>query len=562
MSSSSTQHLDGQLVSRWASAASQGFHVAQVEIDNLNVFPVPDGDTGTNLYLTAQAADEAVISCSKRGANDLFEAFAHGALLGARGNSGVIMSQILRGVADVACSPGAVGDGTTLTAALRRATDLAYQAVEVPKEGTILTVARAAADGADQASDPESLEAVCRSAAQAAIVALRLTPEQLPVLKDAGVVDAGGRGLVVLLDALVQAVTGEAIEREHFASPEGDAVGATGPDSLAAALGEHTQGRAADECAGPGFEVMYLLESDDEVVPGLRKKLAALGDSLVVVGGSRLWNVHVHVDDVGAAIEAAIEVGRPYRIKVMALEDVHHHATAQPSPAESLERQDAMPGRTLVAVAHGPGVAEVLAEAGVTVVRAFPGRRSSTSELLAGIATAGTREIILLPSDKDTRVVADAAAEQARKTGLRVAVIQTRSIVQTLAAVAVHDPLAHFDDDLATMGRSAAETRYGAVTVAVKDAVTSAGVCRIGDVLGLVDGDITDIGRSLSGTSARILDRMLSRGGELVTVVAGVDANRHLIDSVVAAAQTGHSHVDVEIIYGGQGLWPIIIGVE
>jgi uncharacterized protein len=216
----------------------------------------------------------------------------------------------------------------------------------------------------------------------------------------------------------------------------------------------------------------------------------------------------------------------------------------------------------LVAVSHGPGVAALLQESGVTTVGAKPGRRPSTAELLDGIKRSGAREVVLLPSDGDTRTVAEAAAEEARKDGVRAAVIPTRSFVQTLAAAAVHDPGAHFEDDLVAMGRSSASTQYGAITIAVRQAMTTAGVCEIGDVLGLLDGDIVAIGSTLVEAGTAIAMRMLERGGELLTIVAGEDADEALVSAVAEAAEDARPEIEIEIVQGGQPLWPLIFGLE
>ncbi|MEI6622762.1 MAG: DAK2 domain-containing protein [Actinomycetes bacterium] len=547
------ESFDTSTVRDWSQAAFAGFGEARAEIDALNVFPVPDGDTGTNMFLTAESAAEAVsdvlAGAGPQAQPPLFEvinAFALGALLGARGNSGVIMSQILRGVSDVVCAADdRPVQGQELADALTRAADLAYQAVAAPKEGTILSVARAAELAAQQsASEAGSLADVAGAAAAAAQVALDKTPEQLEVLRDAGVVDSGGRGLVVLLDALAEAVTGV-----HHRS-----IAYKGAVTASASIESHTV-----TYGGPAYEVMYLLDGDDELVPPMRTQLAGLGDSLVVVGGNGLWNVHVHVDDIGAAIEAGIAAGRPYRIKVTHLEEAEGLRKSGRGDGETLDSERS--GRALVAISHGPGVTTLLAEEGVTVVPAVPGRRPSTAELLGGILRSGGQEVIVLPSDKDTRAVAEAAAAQARDQGIRVAVVPTRSIVQTLAAVAVHQPTAHFDDDLVAMGRESGAARYGAVTTASRDSLTSAGQCRIGDVLGLVDGEIVEIGDSIAATAVRVLTRMLASGGELVTIIAGEQADPELINSVVGAAEEGRE-VEVEVIDGQQPLWPLIMGVE
>src|SRR6266540_3986673 len=278
-----------------------GLRRHQREIDDLNVYPVPDGDTGTNLVLTVAAADEALAleADALASLGHALRCAARGALLGARGNSGVILSQILRGLADALAAAPLAG-GRALATALATAASAAYQAVAQPVEGTILTVVRAAAQAA-AAADSDDLATVARAAADAARAALARTPEQLPVLARAGVVDAGGRGLCVMLDALVEVITGERPSDEPVV-----------PASVRPPL---TMAResGSDDYA---YEVQFLLDATETAVAPLKQSLAKLGDSLVVVGGDGTWNVHVHVNDVGAAVEAGVEAGRPHRITV------------------------------------------------------------------------------------------------------------------------------------------------------------------------------------------------------------------------------------------------------
>ena len=340
-------------------------------------------------------------------------------------------------------------------------------------------------------------------------------------------------GLVVVLEALAQAVSGV---------PGGaGAVARIAPPTVAVEVG------ATRHYGGPAYEVMFLLEADEAHVRPLKSRLDELGDSLVVVGGDGLWNVHVHVDDAGAAVEAAMAAGRPYRIRITHLEPVISATT---------------PARALVAVSHGPGVAGLLGGAGVGVVPAAARQRPSTAELLAAIRATHAPEVVVLPSDKDTTGVAEAAAEQARADGVRVSVIPTRSIVQTLAAVAVHDPSARFDDDVVAMTRAAGATRYAAVTVASRAALTTVGPCEVGDILGLVDGDIVAIGSDPAEVARDILGRMLAVGGELVTLVLGADAGPDLVDGLPEWLARTQPLVEVAVHDGGQPLWPIIMGVE
>jgi DAK2 domain fusion protein YloV len=533
--------LDAVATRDWCHRAVEALAEAREEIDALNVFPVPDGDTGTNLLLTMVAAARAVDDARPAGDLDTTcRAAAHGALMGARGNSGIILSQLLRGAGDV-LGQEAVPRGRALGAALGRAADLAYAAVAEPIEGTMLTVARAAAAAAAAAGCDE-LDTVAMAAAHAAHEAVARTPEQLDVLASAGVVDAGGQGLAVLLDALVSVVTG--------AQPAAASRPTQLPDLFPVAAGGGNHPAPAD---GPAFEVMYLLDADTDAVQAMRATLAGLGDSLVVVGGDGLWNVHVHVDDVGAAIEAGVQAGRPHRIRVTHFGDA---AARRSDGREELGR------RGVVAVVAGDGLAALFEVAGATVVPGGPGLRPSTSQLLEGIQRAHTGEVVVLPNDGDSLGVAEAAAIQARADGIRVAVIPTRTSVQAIAAIAVHDADRSFDDDVVAMTSAAGHMRHGAITIAAREAVTMAGICQPGDVLGVVDGDFAIIGADLPEVASQVVDRLLSGGGELVTLVTGADTDPALAEQLIDHVRRTRPEVDTAVYEGGQQRYPLLIGVE
>ena len=530
--------LDCTTIREWAYAALDGLEDARARIDSLNVFPVPDGDTGTNVYLTMEAActavDAALVESRTRAA--AATAMARGALLGARGNSGVILSQILKGTGDVLgdLPEDHPVDGQAIARLLRRGADLAYAAVARPVEGTILTVARAAADAAQEAVDAgvtDTSEVLAR-AAENARHALERTPELLETLRMAGVVDAGGQAFVVVLDALAEVVEG--VRRPRSVAPR--------------AVVQPIENRRDVDYVGPAFEVMYLLDANEAAIPGLRSSLDVLGDSLVIVGGEGLWNVHVHVADAGAAVEAGMAAGRPYRLRITYLHTDEH--------ADELQL------RSVVAVVHGAGIAELLRGQGVHIVPASAGQRPSTSEILEAIVNSHSGEVIVLPSDGDTRAVAEIAATQARADGIRVSVIPTRSVVQTLAAVAVSDPDARFDDDVVSMTRAAGATHYGAITTSVREALTSAGTCRPGDILGLVDGDIRFIGHDSDESSRALITSMLAAGAELLTLVYGEAASDYMRSVIPRWLATEYPLVDVVTYEGGQPLWPLIIGVE
>jgi DAK2 domain fusion protein YloV len=532
--------LDAGALRRWCSAGREGLAAARAEIDDLNVYPVPDGDTGTNLLLTMESVEQAVRAAPTDMAATV-QAMAHGALMGARGNSGVILSQLLRGLAEVleageTCSPA------DLRRALARAAELGYAAVATPVEGTLLTVARECAEAVAALED--DLAGVVRQARAAADRSLGRTPDLLPQLKAAGVVDAGGRGLCVLLAALEQVVTGEAV------------ASATAPQLL---VPRDRSGLGAAREAGSdafAYEVQFLLrDASDDAVEQLKDALGALGDSLVVVGADGLFNVHVHVNDVGAAVEAGIEAGRPFRITVTRFEDQ--------IADERLPVMNERPvGRSVVAVAPGEGLAALFRQAGAEVVLGGPSSNPSTVELLEAVRRAGTAEVVLLPNDANSTGVASAAAAAARDEGWSVAVVPTRSALQGLAALAVADPSRSFTDDVASMAEAAGSTRWGEVTVAVREAVTMAGVCRPGDVLGLIEGDVVLLGDDVEQVGGELLHRMLLGGGELVTLVTGQDLPEGAGDRLAEQVERAHPAVEVVQYSGGQPHYPLLLGVE
>ncbi|MFD5162040.1 DAK2 domain-containing protein [Streptomyces hawaiiensis] len=562
--------FDALAVRTWCGLALGTLGRAREEIDAINVYPVADGDTGTNLYLTVEsavAAVEAVFAGHAAGSGpdgptlaDAARAMAHGALIGARGNSGTILAQLLRGMAQVlADDDTARADGRDLRLALRHAADSARRAVAHPVEGTVLTVASAAADAADGVEG--DCGTVARAAYDGARTALAATPGQLPVLERAGVVDAGGRGLVAVLGALVETFTGERA-REGVAvsactGPSGGPHARVGPVPVDGVLDECADSAAAvPDQDGPAFEVIYLLDAEDRAVERLRERLDALGDSLVVVGGDGLWNVHVHVDDAGAAVEAGIEAGRPHRIRIthFGADDVHATGAERP-PRERAQR-------AVVAVVPGEGLAGLYTEAGATTVLARPGEPPASGELVQAVRRAHAREVVLLPNDADLRHTAAAAAEQVRTEGIRVALIPTRSAVQGIAALAVHEPDRRFDEDVVSMTSAAGATRYAEVTVAERQSWTMAGICQAGDVLGLIDGDVAVIGSDVAVTAETVLDRMLSAGGEMVTLVLGDDVPDTVADHLEGRVREGYLAVDTVVYRGGRQGALLLIGVE
>jgi dihydroxyacetone kinase-like predicted kinase len=604
------QVLDPAAVRRWTDVSVDLLDDCRAELDRINVFPVADSDTGTNLLLTVRSAADAIArqrsdALPAPGAHLVAAAAADGALRGARGNSGVIVSQLFRGVAEVlaggcdgGCADGLTGPG--LAEALSRSDDLARAAVSRPVEGTVLTVLSAAAAAAlavsgggtgptsgdgpastsgdgtsgggtgptsDGGSGP-TLHEVATAAVRGAREALTDTPRLLPVLARAGVVDAGGYGLVVLLRALVAVVEerpvqpSEPIEALATAAP-----GAPGQRGWVrdrdALVGEREGGSTRFE-----YEVMFLLtESTPGRVRRLRARLDDLGDSVALVGsggvgpgglgtGAEVWNVHVHCNDVGAAIEAGVVAGRPRRITVVRFLD-------QEADARAAEAGGRFPhARAVVAVVGAASIAQLIAAEGVSTLLAAPGRTPSPNRIAAAAAGTRARHVVLLPNDPELTAVAEEAAELAWAAGQEAVVVPTSSVLQGLAALAVHDPTRRAGDDVVAMAEAAAATRTGVVQIAATEALTWVGRCEAGDVLGLVDGEVVLIEHDLALGSRLLVERMLHTGGELVTVLLGDDAPEGLGEMLESHLRRAHPEVDVQLYRGGPTGQPLALGVE
>jgi DAK2 domain fusion protein YloV len=552
----------------------------RAELDRINVFPVADGDTGTNLVLTLRAAAEElarrpVPAGRADTAAEVAAALARGALRGARGNSGVIVSQLPRGLAEVLAdaegwpddeADGGV-DGRVLAAALCRADELARAAVSRPVEGTVLSVLRAAALASTEVAERGgALDEVVRAAAEGSAAALADTPRQLPMLARAGVVDAGGRGLVLLLDALAGVVTGRPTTVHTIGSPVDHAADhadhAGRARDRAALIADRESGASEYD-----YEVMYLLEgSSAGRIEALRARLDELGDSVAVVGdggpaGIGQWNVHVHCTDVGAAIEAGVEAGRPHRITVVRFADQR----ASPMAVDGAEAGRFRLARAVVTVVSGEPVAELVRADAVVALVAAPEQPPGAGEIAAAVAGTRARHVVVLPNDIELTPIAEEAADLARVAGAEVVVVPTSSVLQGLAALAVHDVERRPGDDVVAMAEAAAATRTGVVQIATGEALTWAGRCYAGDVLGLVDGEVVLIEHDLTAAACQLADRMLTAGGELVTVLLGENRQGGTDElGRLLADHLRHTHPEVEVVRyrGGPVGRPVQLGVE
>jgi DAK2 domain fusion protein YloV len=532
-------------------------------INRLNVYPVPDGDTGTNMARTLDAV-VAELDGADEGMDTTCDAISHGSLMGARGNSGVILSQILRGLAGT-LKGATEGTATKVAEALKAASAAAYQAVLKPIEGTILTVVRESADAAHEAAQGgATLAGVLHAARVAGKSALDRTPEMLPVLKDAGVVDAGGAGFLLLLDSALHVVDGVPL-------PEPDEGEGPTPEQLEAVAHRHTEGGV--DVSELRYEVMYFLDLPDEHIQSFKEGWGAIGDSIVVVGGDGLWNCHVHTNDIGAAVEVALDLGgRPRRIRVTDLfEEVaeeHAHREAEmghgrPSHPQSGRAPSGLPAVTcaVVAVSSGDGLSELFWQLGVQgVVTGGQTLNPSTAELLAAVEAVNADQVVVLPNNKNIIPVAEQLDALTSKT---VVVVPTRSMPEALAALVVYDPEADAPSNGDEMGEAAESVTTGEVTQAVRATNSEVGQIGEGDWIGLVRGDgIVAVSGTLDGVLQSLLDQLVTPSSEIVTVVEGLDATAGTTDVVRAWLEANRPGATVEVHRGGQPLYPYLFGVE
>ena len=544
-----------------------GYHDAlsehRVVIDNLNVYPVPDGDTGTNMTLTLRSVTEGLDGVDDH-LEPLCQAVAHGALMGARGNSGVILAQILRGFSSVlrdAASAGQEPDAPVVARALTAASEGAYTAVARPVEGTILTVIREASDSARAVAEAGGGLVEMLDAARAqGYDALERTPEMLAVLAEAGVVDAGGAGLLLLLDACLAELDG----RPMPVPPEAPA----GPAPVAS-TGAATE---TDErsIADLRYEVMFLLDAPDSSVDGFKQAWTEVGDSIVVVGGDGIWNCHIHTDDIGAAIEAGIAVGRPHRIQITDLLDQaaeHTESIPVPAPAgdgsgsrlEPVEITEA-DRCSVVAVGAGHGVEAILTSMGVSrVVAGGQSMNPSTAELLAAVDSLPSGHVVVLPNNKNIIGVAEQVDGETERT---VGVVPTRSVVEGVSSLMAFSETATAADNVAGMAGAAATVTAAEVTRAVRDATSSAGPISTGDWLGIGPDGIMAVESDAAAAATALLSAIIDDDHELLTVLTGADADGAATAAIVAHVGENHPDVEVEVTEGGQPLYPYYFGLE
>jgi DAK2 domain fusion protein YloV len=496
------------------------------------------------------------------------DAIAHGSLMGARGNSGVILSQVMRGmVSKLRGVAGGVAGAPEVAAALKAASLASYEAVLKPIEGTILTVVRETADAAvAAASGGESLVGMLRVARDAGRAALANTPELLPVLKDAGVVDAGGAGFMLFIDSALHVVAGDAL-------PEPEDVSGPSVEQLEA-VSLRAGADGAVDVSELRYEVMFLLNLDDSQHRPFMTAWGEIGDSIVVVGGEGLYNCHIHTNDIGAAIEAPLKLdGKPFNIRVTDLFEEMEEEHAQREAAMGAGAAGTAPAKksavaslpavncAVIAICSGDGLAELFGQMGVQgVVTGGQTMNPSTEELLDAVEHMNSQHVVILPNNKNIIPVANQVNALTKKT---VHVVPTCSMPEALAALVFYDPESTSELNAAAMSDAAAAVATGEVTQAVRDTNSDAGSVRAGDWIGLVRGDgLVAIGGTMVAASCSLLDKLVTPGRELMTIITGDLATARATEEIVAYVADNFDGVEVEVHAGGQPLYPYLFGVE
>jgi len=532
---------DGQGLKRLLQASLQRLGQHTAVINSLNVFPVPDGDTGTNMFLTLQAACQEIEERPDRQVSAIVQHASRGALMGARGNSGVIFSQIMRGMAQELEGKEDFSS-IEFAQALQIGSKVAYQAVIKPVEGTILTVIRELSDEAagvaSQLSDLRELMTFIVHAAQESVAR---TPSLLPVLREAGVVDAGGQGLYVILEGMSRYLQGQTL---------------LGDKALSDAVDLHT---VQPEEAGYGYDVQYVIEGQDLDIAQIRADIAAMGDCPLVVGDSTAVKVHVHTPTPGDPLNYGANLGSLSRVIVENMQEQYQDfILGQASPVQP-EGEAELDVATVV-VSPGPGLTKLFRSLGGHVI--IPGGQTmnpSIEQIVQAIEDARSQHVIILPNNSNIILAAEQAQALSDK---RVRVIHTKTVPQGVSALLAYNYSAGLDDNARAMERGSQEVRTGEITTAVRDVRVNSLEVKEGQIIGLVDGELTTAGLNLDEVVLDVLQRMGSDEAEVLTLYCGETVTQEIAQALAERIEAQYPEAEVEIVDGGQPHYHYIMSAE
>ncbi len=539
-----------------AAALSAGFNCLQRyrdPINALNVYPVPDGDTGTNMMLTMRAGVEKLTLNGEATAGEVAAQMADGTFWEARGNSGVILSQFFKGIAQGLDGREVCG-GPDLARAFRSATDAAYKSVGNPVEGTMLTVIRCVAEALEAAEDDGDVLSLWERGYQASRDALDSTPSLLAKLREAGVVDAGGMGIVVILGGAYLHLTGEDVAEADLGLAT--SAGQIDPSQLASVAVESDFLDSSVESEW-GYCTQFLIQGQELDIERVRAELGEIAESMVVVGDDRFIRVHVHMEDPGEALTYAVSLGELDQIKIdnMSLQNQDWASGHQ-------ERSEPKSGLAVVAVAPGDGLAQLFREiAGAVVVSGGQTMNPSVAQLISAAERTGAEDIILLPNNKNVTITATQAAER-ENDSQNLYVVASSTVSQGIAAAMAYNSQLPVDQNLDAMKRSMSEVVSVEVTQSVRDATLGGVSVTEGDFMGLVDGDLSAVGPTAEVALLSALEGVGLTDDHVVTIYRGEDADEEAVEQVTASLEERVPGIQVEQVYGGQPHYPFFVSVE
>lgn len=529
-------------------------------VNSLNVFPVPDGDTGTNMGMTMDNGAKAVSDQTASTVGEVGQILSKGLLMGARGNSGVITSQLFRGFGQ--SIKGKIElDGKDLASAFQSGVEVAYKAVMKPVEGTILTVSRGAATAAiKKAESTDDAVEVMRAALEGAKAALAKTPEMLPVLKEVGVVDSGGQGLVFIYEGFLSALTGEYIASEDF-----QATPATMTEMINAEHHKSVAGHVATEDIKFGYctEIMVALKQGPTYVKDFdyeefRNYLSNLGDSLLVVNDDEIVKVHVHTEDPGLVMQEGLKYGALVKVKVDNMRNQHD---AQVQKEEAVQTEQSAPKDfALITVVAGDGLADIFKSQGVDyVISGGQTMNPSTEDIVKAIEQVNAKNVIILPNNKNIFMAAQSAAEV---VDINAAVVETRTVPQGFTSLLAFDPSQSIEANVEAMTASLSDVTSGSVTLAVRDTTIDGLEIHENDILGMVDGKILVSTPDMDQALLDTFDKMIDEDSEIVMIYVGEEGNKEQAQTIADKLEAAHEDIEVEIFQGDQPVYPYIFSVE
>jgi len=542
--------LDGAMLKKALAGAAKFLEDNKEEVNSLNVFPVPDGDTGTNMSLTVNSAIKQGLNLDENSVSKIALATSHGSLMGARGNSGVILSQLFRGFAN-GLNGAETADIKVLAEALKQAADTAYKAVMKPTEGTILTVARECGDFAlSICKDEKDILVFLKRIIEHGKQVLDKTPEMLPVLKQAGVVDAGGKGLIYVLTGAYNALAGledvtvdvekkkneikEPIHREHIDTDD----------------------------IKFGYCTEFIINTDFNDIEGFREELSIQGDSLLVVGGEGLIKVHVHTNNPGAVLEKALQLGELNDIKIDNMRYQHEEILlkSEVSNVKDVVSNKLIKEYSFVAISIGDGLDEVFKGLNVDIlVSGGQTMNPSTEDILNAIENTTGENVYILPNNSNIVL----AAEQAKELSSRnTIVIPTKTIPQGIAALLAFDENNSQEENEKNMKEAMSNVKTGQVTYSVRDTEFNNAKINKDDIIGISEGDIIANGKGINEVAIKLLDSMIDEDTSLITILYGSDLTEEIANELENQLSDMYSDVDIELIYGGQPIYYYIFSVE